>query len=72
MATKTFSNGSETRYEPDSRATMNGQQGIIWIYRRLCHDGSGWAHMGKQFNPLRATRKEIALSFGHDYTPEKD
>lgn len=68
MATKTFENGSDIRYEADSRVTMGGVNGIIWIYRLRCKDGSGWMHMGKQFNPLSATRKEIALSFGHDYT----
>ena len=67
MATKTFKNGSEARYEADSKVTMNGTQGIIWIYRLKCKDGSGWMHMGKQFNPLTATRKQIAESFGHDY-----
>lgn len=67
MAKRTFQNGADTRYEPDSRVTMNGVQGIIWIYRRQCQDGSGWMHMGKQFNSLRATRKDIAMSFGHDY-----
>ncbi len=66
MATKTFENGTETRYEADGKVTMNGVQGIIWIYRRKCEDGSGWLHMGKQFNPLAATRKQIAESFGRD------
>ena len=65
MATKTFENGNETRYEADSRVTINGVRGIIWIYRRKCDNA--WLHMGKQFNSLTATRKQIAESFGHDY-----
>lgn len=72
MAITTFENGSEIRYEADSRVTINGVRGIVWIYRIKCKDGSGWMHMGKQFNSLTATRKQIAESFVHDYTPGRN
>jgi hypothetical protein len=69
MATKTFQLGPDLRYEAADRVRHNGVNGVIWILR-VRADG-GWMHTGKQFMPLRATRKQIVERFGQIYRAEE-
>lgn len=65
MASKTFYEDNDcTKYEPET-VTLNGQRGAIWT-RWLLKNGV-WVHSGKQFNRLKATRKQITESFNDDY-----
>jgi hypothetical protein len=69
MAIKTFTLGPDLRYEAAERVRYNGQDGIVWVLR-VRADG-GWMHSGRQFMPLRATRKQIVERFGQIYRPEQ-
>lgn len=71
MASTTFTLGSDTRYESTDVVVYNGVKGIIWIKRIKCADGSGWMHDGKQFMPIRATRRDVVERFGQIYHPEQ-
>ena len=71
MASTTFTLGSDTRYESTDVVVYNGVKGIIWIKRIKCADGSGWMHDGKQFMPIRSTRKDVVERFGQVYRPEQ-
>lgn len=64
MATTTFALGSELKYEATDQVRYNGVDGVIWVKRIKCRDGSGWMHDGKLFMPSRATRKDIVEAFG--------
>ena len=64
MANTTFSNGETQRFEANRRARVNGVDGITWIDRRQCADGSGWMHFGQAHLPLRATRAQVIAAFG--------
>lgn len=63
MATKTFYNGEQVRYEPES-ITLNGQKGAIWT-RWIWQDGC-WQRSGNQFCKERSTRNDVILSFDND------
>lgn len=70
MAQNTFTLGSDTKYEASERARYNGTDGIIWIKRIKCADGSGWCHDGKAHMKLTATRRDVVEHFGQVYRPE--
>ncbi|ADV01249.1 hypothetical protein [Alicycliphilus denitrificans] len=70
MAANTFTLGSGLKYEAAERMRYNDVDGILWIKRVRCADGSGWAHDGKAHLPLRATRREVVEHFGQVYRPE--
>jgi hypothetical protein len=69
MAIKTFTLGPDLRYEAAERVRYNGIPGIVWILRIRAQ--GGWMHTGKQFMPLRATRKQIVERFGQIYRAEE-
>ena len=71
MAQNTFTLGANTKYEASKRARYNGTDGIIWIKRVKCADGSGWMHDGKQFLSSRATRKQIVEQFGQIFRSDQ-
>lgn len=71
MAQTTFTLGDSLKYEAVERMTHNGVDGVIWVKRVRCADGSGWAHDGKAHMPLRATRQQVVEHFGQVYHPEQ-
>lgn len=70
MAQNTFTFGADTKYEASERALYNGVDGIVWIQRVKCADGSGWMHFGKAHLKLTATRREVVEHFGQIYRAE--
>ena len=71
MAATTFTLGDALKYEAAERMTYNGVDGVLWIKRVKCADGSGWAHDGKAHKPLRATRRQVVERFGQIYRAEQ-
>lgn len=71
MAAQTFTLGQSIKYEATERVRYNGVDGVIWVKRVKCADGSGWMHDGKAHMPVRATRKQIVEHFGQVYRHEE-
>ena len=71
MAQKTFTLGPDLRYEAAERMRYNGVEGVLWVKRIKCADGSGWMHDGKNHMPLTATRKQVVERFGQVYRAER-
>lgn len=71
MATQTFTLGENLRYEASERARVNGVDGVIWVKRIKCADGSGWMHDGRYHLPIRATRQQVVERFGQIYRAEQ-
>ena len=71
MATTTFTLGSSVRYEATECMRYNGTEGVLWIKRVKCSDGSGWRYDGKLHLPLRTTRRGVVDAFGQVYRAEE-
>lgn len=71
MAKNTFTLGNSLKYEATERMKYNGVDGVIWVKRVKCADGSGWAHDGRAHLPLAATRKQVVEYFGQVYRAEQ-
>lgn len=71
MANTTFTLGDSLKYEAIERARYNGTDGIIWVKRVKCADGSGWAHDGRAHMPVNATRRQVVERFGQVFRDDQ-
>ena len=70
MAKNSFTLGDAFKYEASGRMVYNGVDGVLWVKRVKCADGSGWLHDGKVHLPLRATRRQVTERFGQIFRSE--